>query len=114
MIGGHSPSFYLVGFLTRKRLDKTVILKQAYKRKKKNLGYLILFMREKKSILRHLFDYCLLSLKPTYLELFFKVLMSLNTETKHTGLEVLHYTIVIKAIGEKMTYPVILLFTINN
>lgn len=35
MIGGHSPSFYLVGFLTRKRLDKTVILKQAYKRKKK-------------------------------------------------------------------------------
>lgn len=36
MIGGHSPSFYLVGFLTRKKLDKTVILKQAYKRKKKN------------------------------------------------------------------------------
>ena len=51
MIGGHSPSFYLVGFLTRKKLDKTVILKQAYKRKKKtNLGYLILFMREKKLV----------------------------------------------------------------
>lgn len=40
--------------------------------------------------------------------------MSLNTETKHTGLEVPHYTIVIKAIGEKMIHPVILLFTINN
>lgn len=27
--------------------------------------------------------------------------MSLNTETKHTGLEVPHYIIVIKAVGEK-------------
>lgn len=35
--------------------------------------------------------------------------MSLNTETKHTGLEVPYYTIVIKAIGEKMIHPVMAL-----
>lgn len=71
MIGGHSPSFYLVGFLTRKKLDKTVILKQAYKRKK-NPWVSYSLHEEKKSILRHLFDYCLLSLKPTgHLKLLF-------------------------------------------
>lgn len=41
--------------------------------------------------------------------------MSFNTGTEHTGLEVLYYSIVIKATGEiNDIYPVILLFTVKN
>lgn len=41
--------------------------------------------------------------------------MSFNTGTEHTGLEVLYYTIVIKATGEiNDIFRVILLFTVKN
>lgn len=78
MAGGHSPSLYLLGvflfvclFTGKKNgTEQSNNMKQAHKRKKKNFGHLILFIRKN---LRLCLVIVYLALKPTtlYLELYF-------------------------------------------
>lgn len=69
MTGGHPVLIALWGFIYREKIGQNSNVKQAHKRRKLWLSYSL----EEKSVIRCLFSYCLLSLKPPtlYVELFF-------------------------------------------